>query len=112
MNNKALSLIEIIVSILILTIIAAGMFSSFIGAESFFYGARHRIQAFNFAREAMDRLKSNHEYREIGDVSLDGIIRGEMVGLNAELTYDVSEREGAYKVVNVTVTWDERRFRE
>lgn len=118
-NSKAFTFVELIISTLIISILAAGMFGAFVGAQYFFNQTRHRMQAFNFAREAMDRLRSNYEYgddqmregaghleNEIGS-----IIKGEMTNLNSELTYDVTEPEAdGYRAVTVRVSWDETSF--
>ncbi len=113
MNNKGLTLSEILISILIISIIAAGVFSTFVGSKIFFIRARHRLQAFNFAREFQDRLRSNYTYmdREMGAFAERRaflIDRGELADLDGVITYSVSNSEdGGYKIVNVIVNWDE-----
>ncbi len=123
-NRKGLTLTEIIVSVLIVTIIAAGVFGAFVGTEYIFNRARHRLQAFNFAREAQDRLRSNYAYDsdpamtvgadkpESNIVGAEPIIRGEeMTNLGTALTYDVSEPEAdGYKKVEAKVSWTESSF--
>jgi len=108
MNNKGLTLLEVLVSVLIISIIAAGVFGAFVGSQGLFGRARHRLQAFNFAREAIDKMRSNYGYADIEeDIDIDPI-RGEIQGFDAEAMYDISEPEhGGYKIVNVTVSWDE-----
>ena len=109
-NNKGLTLLEVLVSVLIISIIAAGVFSAFIGSKAIFNRARHRLQAFNFAREAMDKMRSNYKYIDIQeDMDIGPIVRGEeMQGLDTVLIYNVSEPEhGGYKIVDVTVRWNE-----
>ncbi|MBU4590871.1 MAG: type II secretion system GspH family protein [Candidatus Omnitrophica bacterium] len=118
-NRKGLSLIEIIVSVLIITIMAAGVFGAFVGTEYIFNRARHRLQAFNFAREVQDRLRGNYGYTDSQmniatghlESEVGSIIRGEMANLSTELTYDVSEPEvNGYKKVEVKVSWTETSF--
>jgi len=120
-NRKGLSLTEIIVSVLIITIIAAGVFGAFVGTEYIFNRARHRLQAFNFAREAQDRLRSNYGYADSQmnvatghlESEIGSIVRGEMADFTTgtALTYDVSEPEAdGYKKVEVKVSWTEASF--
>ena len=116
-----MSLTEIIVSVLIITIIAAGVFGAFVGTEYIFNRARHRLQAFNFAREAQDRLRSNYGYADSQmnvatghlESEIGSIVRGEMADFTTgtALTYDVSEPEAdGYKKVEVKVSWTEASF--
>lgn len=119
-NNRAFTLLEVVVSTVIITVLAAGMFGAFVGAQYIFNRARHRMQAFNFAREAQDKMRSNYGYTDSQletkkkkekshtESEIGTIIRGEMANLNTVLTYAVSEPEtDGYKAVTVTVTWDE-----
>lgn len=115
-NNRAFTLLEVVASTLIITVLAAGMFGAFVGAQYIFNRARHRMQAFNFAREAQDKMRSNYEYTAIENNNLalksdiESIINKseEMTNLGATLTYNVGpEIEGGYKEVKVTVTWNE-----
>ncbi len=126
-NSRGTTLVEVIVSVLIISIVAAGVFGAFLGSQSFFKRSMHRIQAFNFARAAMEKLRSNYTYEDIGmehivqeeivtdahfiELGLGNIITGEMEDLGTELSYNVSEMEhGGYRVVTVRVTWDEPGF--
>jgi prepilin-type N-terminal cleavage/methylation domain-containing protein len=121
MNKRGFTLTEIIISVLIISILGATMFSAFVGVQYFFNCTRHKIQAYNFAREAVGRLRSNYKYTDSPQMDImDGhleseignIIRGEMVNLDTELTYDVTAgpEAGSYKEVSVNVSWTERRF--
>ncbi len=112
--RKGFTLVESIISVVLIAIIGIGMFSAFSAVQYMFDRTRHRAQAFNFAKEAYDRLRSNYAYTdsEMSDTShaeaeIGTIIRGEMLNLTSELTYDVSEISGGYKEVAVTVTWQE-----
>ncbi|NQT75638.1 MAG: type II secretion system protein [Candidatus Omnitrophica bacterium] len=128
-NRKGLSLTEIIVSVLIITIMAAGVFGAFVGTEYIFNRARHRLQAFNFAREVQDKLRSNCGYNETDYPDMDfgthpasniGVsILGDMIPLvdPEKFTYKVftyDEDEGSkvdgYKKVEVKVIWEETSF--
>ncbi len=120
MDNKGLTIVEIIVAVLIVSIIGAGMFSAFVGAQYMFNRAKHRLEAFNFAREAQDKLRADYAYTSnpamvVGvnkpEPSIGSILRGEMATLSADLTYDVSEPvANGYKKVTVKVSWTPRTF--
>lgn len=121
MNKKGVTLTEVIIAAFIITLLSAGMLGSFIGARQFLNRVRHRMQALNFAREALDRLRSNYTYRaapemDTGSHDASGIgasIRGELANFIAAVpkpfTYDVSAepQPDSYKAVTVTVTWKE-----
>ncbi|MDP2920864.1 MAG: type II secretion system protein [Candidatus Omnitrophota bacterium] len=131
-DKKGLTLTEVIVSALIIAVLAAGLFGSFAGAQRFINRAKHRAQAYNFAMEAMDRLRSVYEYNDdpqmnitnINDDSDDhlesdiwtAIIQGDMDSENigGTLKYDVTDPGGVsddgYKTVTVKVRWDEPTF--
>ncbi len=126
MNRKGLTLIEIMISVLIILIAAAGILGAFVGGHQLMYYSKHRLQAMNFAREALDKLKCDYEYTssamaagnhdEVSDPAIcasGNIIRGEMQGLNsAVLTYNVSAEPeiDSYKEVTVSVQWTESEF--
>lgn len=110
-----MSLLEVVTSTLIITILAAGMFGAFIGAKFILNRELHRIQAFDFAREAQDRLRANYSYADSQmsnrkgheEAEIGPIIKGGLTSLGAVMTYDVSEPYSkAYKEVTVRVTWD------
>lgn len=126
MNRKGLTLIEIMIAVLIILIAAAGILGAFVGGHQLMYYSRHRLQAVNFAREALDKLRCDYEYDssamaagshdEVSDPAIcasGNIIRGEMQGLNsAVLTYKVEPepQDGSYKEVTVSVQWKESEF--
>jgi len=108
MNNKGLSLLETVIAVLIVTIVAGGVFSTLIGSKVIFNRARHRLQAFNFAREFQDGLRSNYTYENIEEREDFPIDRGELADLEGIITHNVLEPEhGGYKIVNVRVSWSE-----
>jgi len=120
MNKKGFTMNEVIIATLLIAILAAGAFSAFSGTERFINRARHRIQAFNFAMETLDRLKANNKYggsaMAIGanhpETDIVGIgntiIQGEISALNPALTYDITEPQvNGYKEVTVKFHWNE-----
>jgi len=118
MNKTGFSLVEIIISVLIITIMSAGMLGAFVGGQQLINRSSHRLQAMNFAREAYDRLRANHYYDADPEMTIGGgktpagdlgtILRGGMTAFNTKLRYDVSSSDqSAYKEVIVHVTWDE-----
>lgn len=122
LDRKGFTLIEIIVATLIIAALAGGLFGAFWGSQYFLNRARHRIQAYNFAVEAMDRLRSNNVYLSVPSMSVGdnhpeteieagGVIRGELFNLGGELTYDITEPQvNGYKEVTIKVHWDEPAF--
>lgn len=119
-NRKGFTLIEVVTATLVIAAMAGCMFGAFVGARYIFRYSRHKMQAFNFAVEAQDKLRADYAYRDtemsVGshlESELGSIIKGgEMTGLsNIQLTYDVSEPEpDGYKKVTVRVSWDETNF--
>lgn len=118
MNKTGFSLVEIIISVLLITIMSAGMLGAFVGGQQLINRSSHRLQAMYFAREAYDRLRANHYYDEDPEMTIGGgktpagdlatILRGGMTGFSTALTYDVSSSDqSAYKEVIVHVTWTE-----
>jgi len=124
MNKKGFTLIEVIVAALIVAILSAGVASAFWGAQHFLNRARHRVQAYNFAIESLDRLKSNYQYSsdpamDIGvnhdetEIDAGGILRGDIANLGGTLKYDVTEPQvNGYKQVTIKVEWHEPTFKE
>ena len=118
MNKTGFSLVEIIISVLIITIMSAGMLGAFVGGQQLINRSSHRLQAMNFAREAYDRLRANHYYDADPEMTIGNgktpagdlgtILRGGMTAFSTALTYDVSSSDqSAYKEVIVHVTWTE-----
>ena len=119
MNKTGFSLVEIIISVLIITIMSAGMLGAFVGGQQLINRSSHRLQAMNFAREAYDRLRANYKYTDPQmDVTIEParhdeseigtIVRGDMTSLGDPLKYAVaSSDQTAYKEVTVYVTWTE-----
>ena len=122
MNKKAFTLVEVVIAALIVALLAGGMFSAFVGAYHFGNLTMHRLQAFNFAREALDKLRSNYQYTDSQmsvnlpsdrhqELEIGSIVRGEIAGLSSQLTYGVTEPESnGYKKVTVYVDWTEPKF--
>jgi len=55
-KNRGLSLVEILVAMVILTIAAAGLFSSFVAANKFIARSKRRLAAVNLARHINEDL--------------------------------------------------------
>ncbi len=118
MRNKGFTLMEVIISVLLVTVISAGVFGAFKAVQYIFNRSMHKMQAFNFAKEALDRLRSNYNYNSSPQMDtgtnkpesdIGSIVRGEITNFNTVLTYDVSEPQpDGYKEVGVSVTWTER----
>jgi len=121
-NKKGFTMTEVIIAALIVAILAAGVASAFWGAKHFLNRARHKVQAYNFAVEALDRLKSNHQYLSnpamvIGidhdqtEIDAGGILKGDITSFGGTLKYDVTEPQtNGYKQVTIKVHWDEPAF--
>ena len=123
-NKKGFTITEVIVSGLIIAVLAAGVFSAFFEAQRLLNRARHRTQAYNFAVEALDRLRSNYKYSDTKMDAASGYsaldigcaVTGEMatlipLPLGENFTYNVTEPEShGYKQVTVTVQWNEPTF--
>lgn len=121
MKKKGFTITEVIIAALIVAILSAGVFSAFWGAQHFFNRAIHRMEAYNFAVEALDKLRSNYKYNDSAmsttpPIHTDsdiggGIIEGDMTSLGAALTYDVTEPQlNGYKEVTIRVHWTEPAF--
>ena len=119
MNRRGFTLLEVIASTLVITVLSAGLFSAFVGAQYIFNRTRHKLQAFNFARKAQDILRANYRYTDsqlnVGsghsEAEIGTIIEGDMTGLGSVLTYDVTEPQPeGYKTVTVRITWNESSF--
>lgn len=56
-TNHGFTLVEVLVSLVIISITATGIFASFIAAQSYVHRSKRRVIAFNFARQQFERLK-------------------------------------------------------
>lgn len=124
-NNKGLTLVEVIVSVLLLAIVGAGTFAAFSIVQYTFGFRKHRIEAYSFAREALDRLRSNYKYTDSqmsalvadnphlsAEIGFSVPAGSDMPSLNPVLTYDVEAVAGVpvadgFKKVTVKFQWDE-----
>ena len=121
-NKKGFTITEVIVSALIIAVLSAGLFGAFSGAQRLLNLARHRMQAYNFSAEALDRLKSNYQYssnpsmnisdnHDQSEIEASGILKGDIANLGGTLKYDVTEPQvNGYKQVTIKVHWDEPAF--
>ncbi len=115
-------MIEVVIAALLVAILAAGTASAFWGAQYFLNRARHRVEAYNFAVESLDRLKSNYQYSSdpamaVGvdhaqtEIDAGGILKGEITNFGGTLKYDVTEPQtNGYKQVTIKVHWVEPAF--
>jgi prepilin-type N-terminal cleavage/methylation domain-containing protein len=121
-NKKGFTLIEIVVAALIIAALSGGLLCAFWGSQYFLNRARHRIQVYNLAVEALDKLKSNYQYLDSKINVADGylcsdigcVVAGEMAAwmpLETDFTYDVEEPQvNGYKQITVKVHWNEPAF--
>jgi len=126
-NKKGLTIVEVIVSVIVIIILGAGLFGAFAGTQRLFNFSSHKAQAINFSMEALDRLRCDYKYSDSQmslttaasdaddhlESEIGAVIRGEMSdpALSAALKYDVIDTGSAangYKKVIIKVHWDER----
>lgn len=124
MKNKGFTLIEIVVSMLILSLVVAGSFSLYVTANGQVNNAKHRLQAVNQAMGVLERLRyyvsvdSNNPENSDQALSVNTGISPELIGLPAEPDisdvslprwyYDVKTVSGSNcKEVSVSVKWEE-----
>jgi prepilin-type N-terminal cleavage/methylation domain-containing protein len=131
MNKRGFTLAEVVVATLILAVLAAGVAGAFWSAQHFLSRARHRVQAFNFAMEALDRLRGNYKYTDpqmiltttVSDADdhleseIGTILRGDefLSLINHTLKYDVIDTGAAtdgYKQVTIKVNWNEPSLKD
>ena len=121
-NKKGFTITEVIVSALIIGVLSAGVFSAFFGAQRLLNRARHKTQAYNFAVEALDRLRSDYKYSDSSmalaadhlEAEIGTILRGgDFMSLSPTLKYDVIDTgcvTNGYKQVIIKVHWNEPAF--
>lgn len=118
-DKNGFTITEVIVAALVIVILSAGVFGVFSVTQYLLNRGRHRMQVYNYANEALDKLRSNYQYNDPAmsitppshtDIDIGaGIIQGEMAGLGSTLTYDVTEPQpNGYKEVTINVHWTER----
>ncbi len=115
--KKGFTLVESIISVVLIAIIGIGMFSAFSAVQYMFDRTRRRTQAFNFSREVYHRLRANYGYNDSqlnegthGDPETETgvVVKGEIANLLTDFKYDVAEEPtGGYKEVTVTFEWNE-----
>ena len=99
-NKKGLTLIECLISILLLAVILIGGMSLFNNADEMISRATHKRIALEIANSKMDLLKSQ-DYSSITSAT-DSITVGSLV---ATRTTTVTPVGGQYKNVKVRVDW-------
>jgi prepilin-type N-terminal cleavage/methylation domain-containing protein len=135
MKNKGFTLLEIVISMLILSLVVAGAYGLFVSNYRLLVDAKHRLQAVNQAAAVMEKLKSYvsadpnlpinaGNALKTGDLNDDGVVDATDVHLpqseigllaspfmtevaNQKWNYKVEDVSGAdIKKVTVTVNWD------
>ena len=112
-NKSGLTLVEVLISILILSILLAGGLSFYFNSSEFMGLAMHKKMALELANEKMEECK-----RVITLTALDAMDNNpnpgpetiNVGGLSATRTVDVSDPgngEVGYRLVNVNVIWTE-----
>ncbi|MEI6863382.1 MAG: prepilin-type N-terminal cleavage/methylation domain-containing protein [Candidatus Omnitrophota bacterium] len=119
-NNAGMTLVEIIVAVLLITITTVGSLQFLIYCNKFAFGADTKIMASNFARETMEGL-----YRESYDLLIPGsypatVVTGQGFDTSSlctqyggTRTYSISPvlhdsvTNTDYKTITVTVTWNQ-----
>lgn len=121
-NKNGFTLIEIVVATLIIAALAGGLLAAFWGSQHFLNRARHRVQAYNLAVEALSKLKSNYQYSDSKMSIASGYLcsdigcaaAGDMAAwmpIETDFTYDVEEPQAdGYKQIIVKVHWNEPAF--
>lgn len=123
MEHKGFTLVEIVIATLIIVILAASVFGAFLTGRYIINLSRHRYQAVQFAKEAVDRLRSGYNYTDSAmNSTMNGTytlhnstgigltVTGDMNGLVNNFTYNVTEPvPDGYKRISVYVNWTERR---
>lgn len=110
-ESLGISLIEIVVSVLILSLIVAGGYGVFISGTRFVKGSGLKIQAMNLARQQSEQLLKS-SYWSLSNNTI--TVSGELSTFGGSGTYTVTSGSSGvlsandiYKVVNTTVTWTE-----
>ena len=120
LNRKGITLVEVVISLLIILIGASGIFASFIAAQNYVMRAKRRIAAVNVARQKFEELKpfvrqdtwaqsTNELYAGVG--STQPYICGTVwfnSTWNGTLNYTVTNPDVAsFRNVSMTLNWTE-----
>ena len=122
-GKRGFTLVEIVVSMLLLSIVLAGMLVVFVVGRRSVGKAGHKVQAISFAQETIEGLKgkvggylwspADHDLDEGVDRST-AALSGDLANLGGVRTYTVENIPAGsadgleyYKRVTVTVRWTE-----
>jgi len=109
MNKKALSLLEIIISTVILALVVTGLVNVFVASKGFIRHSRLRMSAAEMGKKFIDPLQAHVREDEwstnlfgtnsyANQTSADG---------NYTASYNITDLDSTIKKVKVTVTWNE-----
>jgi len=100
-RKRGVTLVELVISVLILGIILSALLGSFVMARIGLVKAKHYIEAMNHARAALEA------YLHDGTTSYI-ITTGELASLNGACSVTTSNYSSDLDEVTVTVSWTER----
>lgn len=100
-NKRGVTLIEVLISILILGIALGAMLGSFVMGRFSATKAKHRIEAMNYARAAMELLINDQ-------TATFTLPDGDIKSLNGSYSPQITNYATGIKKVVVTISWDER----
>jgi prepilin-type N-terminal cleavage/methylation domain-containing protein len=106
-NKSGFTLLEIIISILLLAITLAGGMALYFNANKIMSLMVHKKAAMELADEKMEELRDvsyNSTPLEVGEKSESTL---KVAGLNASRTVTVTEPHTSYKQVTIEVNWKE-----
>jgi len=113
LNRKSLTLLEILVSCLLISIAVIGIYNTFAWTDTMSIVNRCQVQAADFGKELMEQLMLI-KYSDLDDI----VIADKDLPVGSALkdvfsgsrTYNITENPGAeqYKIITVTVTWKEK----
>lgn len=103
-QRKGLTLVEMVVSVLILGLALGAMLGSFVIGRISATKAKHRIEAMNLLRAKMEEIK-NTPYSNIVDEGPVTVTIDEEEGLRGTRVVDVDD--DGYKEVEVVISWQD-----
>jgi len=108
------TLLEILVSLLILSIVITGIMSVFIASRRYIVRSRHRLQAANLARQVLEGLYKDvrQDTWDTGGLSVGSSkncgISCSLDNISCTCRYSVNNVSGYdYRKVDVTINWTE-----
>lgn len=104
-NNSGFTLLEIIISILLLAITLAGGMTLYFNANKIMALMVHKKAAMELADKKMEDLRdASYVSLEVGETSESDL---KIAGLNASRAVTVTEPHTSYKQVTIEVNWKE-----